>query len=277
MTSPIDVLLKEPLRKADRLHSLAAGVMVDFDPADTVRAAGEAGWPACGIWYDHDSWSDARTVSVRRALDDCDVIALDIEPIIVSSGDDHGERIVELGATLGARFILFTSRIDDWSIVIERFGRLCDLARQANMTVVCEFLPIFPLATLADALNIVTAANRVNGAVLVDNLHLRTSGATPNDCGALDRSLFPYIQIADAPLVAPTSFNERLNEAINERQWPGSGQLPINELLDVLPSVPISYEVRSQRDREAFPQPLARAQHAFDSVVTWHLNRQQAT
>jgi sugar phosphate isomerase/epimerase len=260
-----------PLRRFDsRLHSLAAGAMIDFAPEDTVRAAAAAGWPACGLWYDHSTWTKARTHLVRSALDNSAIVALDIEPVIVGSDDDHGEALVDVGAELGARFVLFTSRIDDWSNVIERFGVICDRAAQANMVVVCEFLPIFPLATLADAHRIVSAAARPNGAILVDNLHLRTSGATASDLGAYDPSLFPYIQIADAAALAPLTFGDRLDEALNQRRWPGDGELPIDELLDHVGNIPVSYEVRSQANREAFRTPVERAQYALAAVRAWH-------
>jgi sugar phosphate isomerase/epimerase len=257
------------LRNDARLHSLAAGVMIDIAPDIAVRAAGEAGWPACGIWYDHDSWTPTRTSAVQRAVADYDVIALDIEPVIVNDGDDHGETIVEIGAAVGARFVLFTSRSDDWTKVVDRFGTVCDLAHQANLTVVCEFLPIFPLATLADAARVVAQAQRPNGAILVDSLHLRTTGASPADLAPFDQSLFPYVQLADAPLHAPESMRDRLNEALNERRWPGDGELPLNELLSAVGDVPVSYEVRSKHDRERWPDPVERAANALHSVVSW--------
>ena len=55
--------------------------------------------------------------------------------------------------------------------------------------------------TLAEAKRIVDETARPNGGILIDNLHLRSSGAVPADVTGYDRSLFPYIQIADAPLV----------------------------------------------------------------------------
>ena len=124
--------------------------MIDIPPADVVSAAAAAGWPACGIWFDPDVWTDAGEREIRRRLDDTGVVPLDIEPIIVAPGPDPTDRLVQAAAALGARFILFTSRVGDWPLVIERFGRACDLAAAADprITVVYEFLPIFPLATI---------------------------------------------------------------------------------------------------------------------------------
>jgi sugar phosphate isomerase/epimerase len=252
-----------------RLLSLAAGVMIDIAPADVVSAAGAAGWPACGIWFDPETWSPQVQADIARRLDDTGVVALDIEPIIVGPGPDPTEGIVAAAAALGARFILFTSRVDDEVVVVERFGRACDLARAADpsITVVFEFLPIFPFATLARARQVVAQAGRPNGAVLIDNLHLRSSGATPADLVGLDRAQFPYIQIADAPREVPEGGMAALvDEAINGRSWPGDGQLPIAELLSVVPSVPISFEVRSADTRRRFPDPVDRARYGWSRV-----------
>lgn len=242
-----------------RLISLAAGVMIEHPPEVVVSAAAAAGWPACGIWYDPETWSAVRLREVRNRLDDTGVIALDIEPIIVGPGPDPTAGIVEAAIALDTRFILFTSRIDDWSTVIDRFGRACDLAAPAGITVVCEFLPIFPLATLADAARVVASAQRPNSGVLIDNLHLRSSGATPDDVAGYDGSLFPYLQIADAPLIAPHNL---LDEALNGRSWPGEGGLPIAKLEALIPGVPISYEVRSKVLRDGLPDPFERAAYA---------------
>jgi sugar phosphate isomerase/epimerase len=253
---------------SERLLSLAAGVMIDIAPAEVVAASAAAGWPACGIWFDPEVWTDASEREIRRRLDDTGVVALDIEPIIVGPGPDPTDRLVEAAAALEARFILFTSRVGDWPLVVERFGRACDLAAAADprITVVYEFLPIFPIATLADAARIVSGAARPNSAILVDNLHLRSSGAEPAAVGAYDVGLFPYLQIADAPRTAPEGLPALLDEALNGRSWPGDGELPIAELLAAVPDVPLSFEIRSAATRDGWPDPYERAAYGWSRV-----------
>jgi sugar phosphate isomerase/epimerase len=240
--------------------------MIDITPEAAVIAAATAGWPACGVWFDADTWTRARSRAVRDALDATGTVALDIEPIIVTADGDHTDAVVAAGADIGARFVLFTSRVDDWPHVIDRFGHACDRAAEAGLTVVCEFLPIFPLATLRTALHVVEAAARPNGGVLVDNLHLRSSGATPADLAGVDRKLLPYLQLADAPAVAPLGTAALVAEALDHRRWPGEGELPVDELLAAVADVPISYEVRSRAMRETFPDPLERARHGWRAI-----------
>jgi len=253
-----------------RLLSLAAGVHPTIAPTEMVAAAASAGWPACGIWFDGATWNSTTSHEVKKRLDDTGVTPLDIEPIIPADGaDDYAAQLIEAAAFIGAKFVLFTSRLKDQAATTQRYGEVCDMASAYGITIVCEFLPIFPLNTLAMAGDIVCDVNRPNSGILIDNLHLSRSGSTPSDVAKYNASLFPYIQIADAPAELPTSFEALLDEAINGRSCPGEGALPIAELLRAVPDVPISFEVRSKALRDGFSDPTERAVHLwkFASVL----------
>ena len=244
-----------------RLLSLAAGVQLDVAPADMVSVASAAGWPAVGIWFDGKTWSDSVSREVRRRLDDTGVIALDIEPIIPSEdGNDFAEQLIEAAAVIGARHILFTSRLKDQARTTHRYQQVCEMARPHGIKVVCEFLPIFPLNTLSMAADIVANSRATNGGVLIDNLHLSRSGSSIEDVQAMPTELFPYLQICDAPAERPTDFGGLLDEALNGRLCPGEGSLPIVELLQAVPDVPLSFEVRSKFLRD-ITDPVERAKH----------------
>ncbi len=242
--------------------------MADLPVPDAVAAAAVAGWPACGIWFDPETWSrEVERATVQRARD-TGITILDVEPIIVGVEPDVTERLIDAAAALEARFVLFTSRVGDWSLVVERFARACTLAAAVSpqLTVVYEFLPAFALGTLDHALRVVADAGCSNGAVLVDNLHLARSGVSPSELRRVDAALLPYLQIADAPRQAPVGAEALLHEARHERLWPGEGALPIDELLDVLPEVPLSFEVRSAALRQSFLVPEERAAFAWARV-----------
>lgn len=247
-----------------RTLSLAAGVMTDIGPVAMVEVSAAAGWPACGIWYDHSSWTEQTTREIRRRMDDTGLLVLDVEPIIPSDGrEDNGEALIDTAAELGAPFVLFASRLSDTAASVERFRRLCEHARPAGVTVVCEFLPIFPVNSLGLAVEIVRRSGAENAGVLVDNLHLARSGGTVSDLLAFDSALFPYVQIADASMTVPTTAADLAWEAMKGRSCPGEGALPIAELLTALPEVPISLEVRSERLLVDFPEPKERAAHVW--------------
>jgi sugar phosphate isomerase/epimerase len=244
-----------------RLLSLAAGVQLDVAPADMVTVARDAGWPAGGIWFDGKTWTDSTSRDVRQRLDDTGVIALDIEPIIPSEdGNDFAEQLIEAAAIIGAQHILFTSRLKDQARTTHRYQQVCEMARPHGIKVVCEFLPIFPLNTLSMAADIVANSRATNGGVLIDNLHLSRSGSSIEDVEAMPIELFPYLQICDAPAERPTDFGGLLDEALNGRLCPGEGSLPIVELLQAVPDVPLSFEVRSKFLRD-ITDPIDRAKH----------------
>ena len=244
-----------------RLLSLAAGVQIDIAPADMVTVAHDAGWPAVGIWFDGKTWTDSTSREVRHRLDNTGVVALDIEPIIPSEeGNDFAEKLIEAAAVIGARHILFTSRLKDQARTTDRYQQVCEMARPHGVKVVCEFLPIFPLNTLSMAAEIVATANVTNGGVLIDNLHLSRSGSSIEEVRAMPTELFPYLQICDAPAERPADFGALLDEALNGRLCPGEGSLPIAELLWAVPDVPLSFEVRSKFLRD-ITDPVERAKH----------------
>lgn len=250
-----------------RLLSLAAGVHAELDPANMVSVAASGGWPACGVWFDTTSWTQSTTREVRRRLDDSGVIALDLEPIIPAPLEhDQGERVIETAAEIGAHNVLFTSRLPELSSTAERFAQLCPVAQACGVRLVCEFLPIFPLATLDMALEVIADHPSTVAGLLIDNLHLARSDGSVTDLANIARDRLPYLQIADAPLHPPIGIEGLRNEALNTRQIPGEGELPIDDLLDAVPDVALSFEVRSINLHEQFPDPVDRARHLFERV-----------
>lgn len=232
-----------------------------------VEVAARAGWPACGIWFDPATWNESTTREVGRRLDDCGIVGLDLEPVIPApSHDDHGERIIEVAAQLGVRYVLFTSRLPDIVATQHRFAELVAVAATCGVVLVCEFLPIFPLRDLSLATRVVADHAPEHAGILVDNLHLSRSGGDPDD---LDESLstrLHYLQIADAPVTPPGDVAGLLDEAINGRLVPGEGALPIDRLLGAVPDVPLSFEVRSRSLRDGFTDDVERAKFLLARV-----------
>ena len=243
----------------DRLLSLAAGTVLDLQPPEVVDVAAAAGFGAVGVWYDPDSWSAARARDVSRRLDASGLVALDIEPVILGRSVDPGDAVIDAAAEIGARHVLVAGGPAEPAAVADRFGALCDRAMDAGTIVVLEFLPIFPVGSLAVATRIVEQAGRTNGAVLVDTLHLARSGGRPSDLRQVPGRLLPYLQVADAPRESPESIEALREEALYGRLLPGDGVLPLAETLEEVPGVPLSFELRSKALMATHPNPLDRA------------------
>jgi sugar phosphate isomerase/epimerase len=253
-----------------RLLSIAAGVSPDVEPADFVSAAADAGWEACGVWFDPDTWTDAVAGEVRRRLDDTGLVALDIEPVFVSATDDGassdvGERVIDAAMTIGARNILVVARGVERDPFVERLGELADRAAPANIHLAVEFMGFMSTTSLAAALDVVNAVDRPNVGILVDNLHVARTGSLPADVGAIDPTRLPYVQLCDAPLELT---GHVVAEALDGRCPIGEGGLPIADLLDVLPDdMPLSMEVRSKALRDTHPDPTERARALLEPTL----------
>jgi sugar phosphate isomerase/epimerase len=251
-----------------RTLSLAAGTILEVDPVDAVRVAEESGFPAIGIWYDADTWTDQRAHDVRRALDNSPVVALDMEPIMLTSDGDHGNAIVDAAQIVGAQNILVASRDTDIGRVGNRLSELADRLGDSSIRLVLEFLPILGIRTLPDALAAVGVAENSNVGVLIDSLHLARAGHSPTDLRGLDPHLFPYVQLCDAPHeIADPSMKSRLHEALHGRLLPGDGELPLHDLLAAVPNVPISLELRSEKLRTDYPDPVERAKALHNATT----------
>ena len=253
-----------------RTLSLAAGTILDVDPAAAVDVAADAGFTSVGIWFDAATWSDAVADEVRRRSVARGVSILDIEPVMLmpagSGAVDHGDAIVDAAVRVGARNVLVASRDTDDERVAQRLRELAErLDRSAadgvaDVRIVLEFLPILGVRTLSQALAIIAAADHPRIGLLVDSLHLSRAGHLPADLHGVAPRLMPYLQVCDAPAVPhDASIPALLHEALHARLLPGDGGLPIAALLAAVPDVPISLELRSQQLRDDYPDAAERA------------------
>jgi sugar phosphate isomerase/epimerase len=106
--------------------------------------------------------------------------------------------------------------------------------------------------------------DRSNASVLIDNLHLARTSGTLADVAAVDPDRLPYVQLCDAPASAP---EQLVVEALDGRLTLGAGELPVGELVDVLPShTALSLEVRSAHLRSVYSDPTERARHVLETT-----------
>ncbi len=245
------------------LISLASGILPGSDGPTTARAAVDGGYRAVGVTVDPTVWTDATTREVKAIVAGGGIEVLDVEVVIVQRGQarsPESERIIDVGAELGASNVLIVSNDPSVDNTKRAFEHLCHYAEQAGMRAVLEFLMIFEVNSLATALEIVTDVAHPAGGVLIDALHLERCGNSPADLEGLDHHLFPYMQLCDGPAkVASADPAGYLEDALDARMAPGEAELPLVELLDVMPAgIPLSLEVRSKYYRDTYPDFAAR-------------------
>ena len=258
----------------NRDFSLSHLSALPIGPPDLIDLAADAGFRSVGIrlcspmaggpeWPLQSGSPELRETLAR--MKGRGVRVFDIEVLALAADTDVNKLVpaLETGAALGARRACLNIDDPDRSRTIERFGRLCDLALPFGIALDIEFMIWRPVARLADALSIVRAANRSNGQVLIDALHLDRSGGTPADVAAEaahDATWIGSVQLCDAPKERPAAAGI-VDEARSGRLAPGDGALPLHALLDALgPSVPLAVEVPLARSMPA-ATPLERARY----------------
>jgi sugar phosphate isomerase/epimerase len=135
-----------------------------------------------------------------------------------------------------------------WSLdeAATAFAGLCDRAADHGLLVHLEFLPWSRIPDLTTAWQVVAAADRPNGGIMVDAWHYFRG--EPD--GALLRSIpgasILGVQLCDAPA---TPEPDPLHATLHERLLPGEGELPLDTLLDDLratgSTAPLGVEVFS--------------------------------
>ena len=243
--------------------SLASGVLPEFPPVTTARAALDAGFDAVGLWVEPSGWGPGTTREIRNLLADT-IPVLDVEVIWIQPGADNPDhfRVLDIGAQLGARNALVVSSDPDFGATAEKLARLCEHARGTDIRVALEFGLFTEVKSLGDALSIIGRIEQDNVALLIDPLHLSRSGGTPAQLRDVPQRYLSYAQFCDAPADLPDTSDVKaiIHEAIDLRLLPGQGALPLADLLQVLPHhIPLSVELRSKALRDAYPDASERA------------------
>jgi sugar phosphate isomerase/epimerase len=254
-------------RFSGRVLSLASGVLPEFGPEQTAAAAAEAGWDAVGIWVEPAAWSVATTRAVRAV----GLPVLDVEVVWIKPGppDPDHARVLEIGAALGAANVLVVSSDPDRQATVEKLALLAAQARTLGVRVALEFAAFTEVRTLEDALDVLTRPELAEVSLLIDPLHFARTGGQPEVLAGIARGRFAYAQYCDALAHGPHPEDRDaiLQEAIDLRLLPGTGELPLDALLAVLPAgLPLSVEIRSKALREAYGDAAARALAVMEAM-----------
>lgn len=254
--------------------SLASGVVPEFGPVDTIRAAAAGGFDAVGLWIEPGQWSPPLLRDARAALADARLPVLDVEVIWLkpdSSMDDH-RRTIDIGADLGAANVLCVSSDPDHGATAAKLAELCRHAEGSGMRVALEYGIFTEVRDLASALAILDAVGHPLRALLLDPIHVDRSRTDFAALAGIDRALLPYAQICDAPAQRPdpADFDAVIVDAIDLREQCGEGALPLDIFHRALPpGTPLSVELRSKALRDSHPDASDRARAVAQTTRKW--------
>jgi sugar phosphate isomerase/epimerase len=234
---------------------LAPTTLMDAGPLDLIEAARDAGYDGVGLRLHpspnlpyHPVVGTLLTRRMKRTLAAAKLRVLDIYTFYLTPATRLDDLVpaLALGAEFGAAYALVQGADPDWSRLVDNFAGFCERARRFGLTASVEFVPQRDLATLTQALKLISESAQPNAAICVDPLHLARGGGTPADLRNLDPLLLlPYIQFSDGVLAeGEPDLNLAKRIGVGERRLPGRGTLPLVEFLEVMPqNVPLSVEV----------------------------------
>ena len=254
--------------------SFASGIVPEFGPIDTIRAAAAGGFDAVGLWIEPEKWDSALLRDSKAALADSGLDLLDVEVIWLKPDSDMADhkRCIDIGAELGAANVLCVSSDPDVAATASRLHELCRHAEGARMRVALEFGIFTAVSNLGMAKQVIDRVAHPLAAILIDPIHVDRSGTTIEEIAATPRELLPYAQFCDAPAERPDpdDFDAVIVDAIDLRHQCGEGALPLKAIYDALPAnVPLSIELRSKALRDSFPDPVDRARHVAARTRAW--------
>lgn len=189
--------------------------------------------------HHYPAWSLKDDANLRRemiaALRDRGVTISLFEGLSVREGLDVRDRAAELdlAAELGAVRINTVSMDPDLGRTFDGFAIMTEMAAERGLTTTTEFAPGLTVADLPTAIAAMHHVGREDFRLLIDTMHFGRTGARIEDLAALDPDRIGYVQIADAPMTP--RFETYFEEAMHERMVPGTGEMPIREILALVP------------------------------------------
>jgi len=236
---------------------LAPTTLPDTASVEYIEAAAAAGFDGIGLRLNRSPGLPFYPVvgdsivlrEVKRALAATGLPVLDILCFYLQAQTDVGAfaSALELGAEIGAKYVMVIGDDPEWRHLSDNFGRLCESAANFGLACSLEFATQRRIGSLPEALRLIAEAGRPDTVLCLDFLHLARSGAGPDDLKALDPRLLPYAQITDGEMT-PANPNlgspGAIDTGLAKRRIPGEGAVPVSEILDVLPAgLPLSVEV----------------------------------
>ena len=239
-------------------YSLAQLTVLGASPPELIRIAAAAGYDFVGLRLlevtGGDAWplaSEPKLLRETRAMmRQTGVGVLDVELVRLTPDFNVSDlqATLDVAAELGVAHILTQAHDSHWERLVQNFASLCDLLATYSLTADVEFLTWTRMRGVEDVVRLLKAANRTNAGIVVDTLHFYRSGCRLEDLRALPPEWLHFIQISDAPALAPNNVEGLIFAAREDRLDPGAGELDLLGLLLDLPAdIDIAVEIPNSR------------------------------
>lgn len=241
-------------------YSLAHLTLIGCSAPELVYIAARAGYDAVSPRFipmnvpgefTQSPVDKSQVEATKTALATTGLQVLDVELARITEDCDPRsfEPALELGGELGAKRMImsaWTTTRDDRDFLVDVYAETCDLAAPCGLTVDLEFPSFSRLRTLDEALDIVRAADRPNGGILVDTLYLHLSRVDIGELLHVPSDLLHFLHISDClPGIADTR-EGMIQLARDARLYPGEGWIDFKGIIERMPPVDYSIELPNQ-------------------------------
>lgn len=180
--------------------------------------------------------------NIRAALRDTGLKLFDIELVRIREDLPVDYRkAFECGAELGATDVLSSVWTEDHALAVERYGSICEQAREFGLKVNVEFPIVSSMKTLDETVKLQDEVGASNLKILMDMIYCHWDQVTPEKIKALDPDRFGVIHLCDCP----KEIGERpIVEIVREgREYCGEGAVDLKGILGALPKLDCSIEL----------------------------------
>jgi sugar phosphate isomerase/epimerase len=120
--------------------------------------------------------------------------------------------------------------------LVDHFGTLCRLAAMEGLRVDLEFAPLWGLATLEQAWDIVRMVSAENSGIMFDTWHFRRSGSSEATLASIPGHWISGVQLNDGPANVPPG-RSIVQDCLYHRSPPGEGDFRVCELVAILRAI----------------------------------------
>jgi len=208
-----------------------------------------------------------RRATMARAKDTG--IKLDLLEGLVTSADFTSaacREFMDVAEEMDIKHLAAVNVDTDRGRMSESLAATCEMAGQRGLIVNIEFMPLLPFFTSVEETAKMLGEKIFPGlTMMVDVLHLCRSGGTVEDMSKI-APLVTGSQFSDGALARPS--DERyLHQAMYERDIPGEGAFPLEEIFNALPDQAIVYlEVPKKSFRDRGLDAVERARRILDGM-----------
>lgn len=220
------------------IHAISAP---QVPPEDFIREASAAGFSGVSLFFEGDPQrftlvNDNNLEAVQIALRDCRMSLRSAEAYPVHSQSKLTEwktslrRAAYAGAKSASVQLLEDAAKNNRKFLTE----MAEYLQVLGMRLSLEFMPLTPgCPDLASALSIIEDINHPEICLTLDPLHIARAGVDAEALADIPASLLAGFQLCDSD--SRDIGNDYWAEAILSRKLPGSGVLPLQDMLAALP------------------------------------------